>query len=57
MAVILGLSVATIRRGHLQGKGPRFIKIGAAIRHPQEHVQSWLDTRSSGGETKAEVVQ
>jgi len=57
MAVILSTCVATIRRWRLQGRGARSIKIGAAFRYRQEHVQSWLDTRSSDGETKAEVVK
>ena len=57
MAVILSTCVATIRRWRLQGRGARFIKIGAAFRYRQEHVQSWLDTRSSDGGTKAEVVK
>ena len=57
MAVILSLSVAPVRRWRLQEVRPQLIKIDAAIRYRQEHVQIWLDTRSRGGETKAEVVQ
>jgi len=45
-----------MRRWRLQRKGPRYIKVGAAVRYRNEDVRAWLETRPSGGEV-AEVGQ
>ena len=50
------LSVAAIRRWRLQGKGPRYIKVGAAVRYRLDDIRAWLETRPSGGEP-SEVSQ
>ena len=50
VARITGLSLATIRRWRLFGKGPRFIKVsGSAVRYRPADVKAYLDTRPSGG--------
>ncbi|MCC6363116.1 MAG: helix-turn-helix domain-containing protein [Bryobacterales bacterium] len=50
VAKICGLSEAAVRRWRLLRKGPRYIKIGSAVRYRLEDVQAWLETRPSGGE-------
>ena len=57
LAAICGLSMAAIRRWRLLGKGPRYIKVGAAVRYRLEDVNNWLETRPSGGELAPEVGQ
>jgi len=50
VARITALSVASIRRFRLlrQG-GPRYLKIGAAVRYKPEDISAWLESRPSGG--------
>jgi len=52
VARITALSVASVRRWRLLGVGPRYIKIGAAVRYRAEDLRAWLETRPSGGEQK-----
>lgn len=54
IARTLGLSVATVRRWRLYGRGPRFIKVGASIRYEQQAFEQWLASRPSGGEGSQE---
>jgi predicted DNA-binding transcriptional regulator AlpA len=49
VARVTGLSVASVRRWRLLGRGPRFLKIGAAVRYRLEDLQAWLETRPTGG--------
>lgn len=46
---ITGMSVASIRRWRLLRQGPRFIKVGAAVRYKTEDIAAWLESRPSGG--------
>ncbi len=50
VARISGLSVATVRRWRLLVQGPRYLKIGAAVRYRPEDLFAWLDSRPVGGE-------
>ncbi len=50
VASITGLSVASVRRWRLLRRGPRYLKIGAAVRYKPEDVSSWLESRPFGGE-------
>ena len=45
-----GVSVASVRRWRILKRGPRYLKIGAAVRYRPEDVAGWLDSRPSGGE-------
>jgi predicted DNA-binding transcriptional regulator AlpA len=47
---ILGISAATLRRWRLLQRGPKYIKIGGAVRYRPEDVTAWLATRPTGGE-------
>ncbi len=44
-----GLSVASVRRWRLFKQGPKYLKIGSAVRYRAEDVRAWLETRPTGG--------
>ena len=50
VARIMGLSVASVRRWRLMRQGPKYLKIGAAVRYKAEDVSAWLESRPTGGE-------
>ena len=50
VARITGLSVASVRRWRLLRQGPRYLKIGAAVRYKLEDIEAWLASRPTGGE-------
>jgi predicted DNA-binding transcriptional regulator AlpA len=50
VARITGLSVASVRRWRLIRKGPRYLKIGSAVRYKPGDVAAWLESRPAGGE-------
>lgn len=39
----LNMSVASVRRWRLLRKGPKFVKIGSAVRYKGDEVEKWLD--------------
>ncbi len=45
VAAQLALSVATIRRWRLLRQGPKWLKLGSAVRYRPEDVQAYLDGR------------
>jgi len=49
VARVTGLSVASVRRWRLLRHGPRYLKIGVAVRYKSEDVAAWLKSRPSGG--------
>jgi predicted DNA-binding transcriptional regulator AlpA len=52
IARITGLSVASVRRWRLFRQGPKFLKLGAAVRYKPEDLTEWLDSRPTGGGTR-----
>ena len=42
-ATILALSVKTLRRWRWAGKGPRFLKLGAAVRYDQGDLAAFIE--------------
>jgi len=42
VAKLLQLSVASVRRWRLFRTGPKYLKIGAAVRYRREAVEAWL---------------
>ena len=42
VAVMLNIQVATLRRWRWIGQGPRFIKIGAAVRYDPQELKAYL---------------
>jgi predicted DNA-binding transcriptional regulator AlpA len=55
VARITGLSVASVRRWRLFRTGPKYLKIGSAVRYRPEDVSTWLKSRPSGGGNQAEA--
>ena len=55
VARITGLSVASVRRWRLLRQGPKYLKIGAAVRYKPEDVAAWIASRPSGGEHQPEA--
>ncbi len=49
VARITGLSVASVRRWRLLRQGPKYLKIGAAVRYTPESLREFLATRPTGG--------
>ncbi len=49
VARITDLSVGSVRRWRLLRQGPKYIKIGAAVRYKAEDISAWLESRPSGG--------
>ena len=49
VAHMTGLSVASVRRWRLLREGPKYLKIGAAVRYRTEDVRVWLEARPTGG--------
>jgi predicted DNA-binding transcriptional regulator AlpA len=54
VARITGLSVASVRRWRLLRQGPKYIKIGAAVRYRPEDIAAWLESRPTGGGTESD---
>ena len=44
---IFRLSVATMRHWRLTGKGPKWLKLGSAVRYRPEDVQAYLEGRAA----------
>lgn len=49
VARITGLSVASVRRWRITRQGPKYLKLGAAVRYRTEDLSEWLESRPSGG--------
>jgi predicted DNA-binding transcriptional regulator AlpA len=52
VARITGLSVASVRRWRLLRQGPKYLKLGSAVRYRRDDVAAWLSTRPTGGEQR-----
>jgi predicted DNA-binding transcriptional regulator AlpA len=50
VARITGMSVASVRRWRLLRQGPKFLKIGSAVRYKSVDIAMWLNSRPTGGE-------
>jgi predicted DNA-binding transcriptional regulator AlpA len=57
VARITNLSVASVRRWRLVRQGPKYIKIGAAVRYRPKDVESWIDAQVSPAPAVAEVAR
>jgi predicted DNA-binding transcriptional regulator AlpA len=55
VAKLTGMSLASVRRWRLLRQGPRYLKIGAAVRYKPEDLAAWLESRPSGGEHQTEA--
>ena len=52
VARITGLSGASVRRWRLLRQGPRYLKIGSAVRYKASDISAWLESRPTGGEQR-----
>jgi len=57
IAATLMVSVATIRRWRLMKQGPKYLKVGAAVRYRAEDLKSWLNCRPAGGDIAFSVTK
>jgi predicted DNA-binding transcriptional regulator AlpA len=44
VADYIGMSVASVRRWRTIRNGPKFLKIGSAVRYKREEVEGWLNS-------------
>jgi predicted DNA-binding transcriptional regulator AlpA len=47
VARIIGLSVASVRRWRVLRQGPKYIKIGQAVRYRRRDVAAWIENSSA----------
>ena len=52
-AVLLGISAKTLRRWRWVGKGPRYHKVGAAVRYSDADIELFLDNAKRGSTSQA----
>jgi predicted DNA-binding transcriptional regulator AlpA len=45
-ALVLGLSVSWLAKARLRGDGPRFVKVGHAVRYPQSYLRDYIRSRT-----------
>jgi len=48
-SAILKIQVRTLRRGRLEGIGPKYLKLGGAVRYSKQDLQDWVAVRPSDG--------
>jgi predicted DNA-binding transcriptional regulator AlpA len=53
LAKLLKLSVRTLERLRVSGRGPKFLRIGHSIRYRPEDAQSWQASRVVGSTSEA----
>jgi len=51
VAITIKVSLASLRRWRLMGRGPRFVKVGGLVRYRPEDLESWMETLPDGGTT------
>lgn len=56
LAAALHVSVTTVRRWRLRNEGPKYLKVGNAVRYPQNELDQWLRSREAGGALSEEPV-
>jgi predicted DNA-binding transcriptional regulator AlpA len=56
LAVSCGLAASTLRKWRCQGKGPKFKRIGRAIRYDRQEVNAYLASRTFGSTALADEV-
>jgi predicted DNA-binding transcriptional regulator AlpA len=49
VARVTGMSVQTVRRWRLFRQGPKYLKLGAAVRYRPEDIAAWLESCPTGG--------
>jgi hypothetical protein len=49
VAKFAGLNVWTVRRWRVEGRGPRFRRVGGSIRYSMADLLAWWDSLPAGG--------
>ena len=44
VAEILGASISSVRKWRLQGRGPRFVRLGGAVRYRESDVLEYVES-------------
>jgi predicted DNA-binding transcriptional regulator AlpA len=55
VARITSMSLATVRRWRLLGKGPKYLKVGSAVRYRPEDLAAWIASRPTGGDSREQA--
>lgn len=55
VGVMLGLTAQTLRTWRMKGQGPRFAKLGDAVRYDEDDVKAWVEERKVNS-TKTDEV-
>lgn len=55
VAAFLNMSVASVRRWRVFRTGPKFVKIGSAVRYRRRDVENWLNSCAAGAFDAAEL--
>jgi predicted DNA-binding transcriptional regulator AlpA len=45
-AHLLGLSTSWLAKARLRGDGPRYVKLGRAVRYPESYVREFIRSRT-----------
>jgi len=49
LAELLNVTRSTVRSWRIKGKGPRYYKLGGAVRYAEKDIQEWMETSRKGG--------
>jgi excisionase family DNA binding protein len=52
-----GLSQVTLRRWRIAGEGPRFVRLGRAVRYRREDIADFVERRTYSSTTQADVAE
>jgi predicted DNA-binding transcriptional regulator AlpA len=44
------ISLATLRRWRLEGRGPRYRKFGSLVRYGENELENWMNAQPCGGD-------
>lgn len=56
VAEITGLSQVTLRRWRMTGGGPRFVRLGRAVRYRSDDVNAFVEARTFRSTSEADVL-
>jgi predicted DNA-binding transcriptional regulator AlpA len=56
VAEIMGMSVSSVRRWRLLGRGPKYVKVGGvAVRYRSSDMEAWLLSQPTGGQDTSQA--
>jgi len=47
-AALLSVSISWLAKARLSGNGPRYVKIGRAVRYPESNLREYIKSRTRG---------